>query len=303
MNKTYPISVSKLYRLRNRRKLAELLGLTPTFFRYKHEYEYNEFSKPKQNGDGERHFTVPDQDIKRIQKRICKLLARIETPEWVISGKKHSSYITNAEKHIQGTFVKTMDISNFYDSANKSHIFDMFKQTFLMEPDIAWLLTDLVTHDDKLPTGSPSSQLVVFWTYKNMFERINDIAHQNDCIFSLYVDDMTFSSKKPISRELRNKVAIELKKCGLKAKVKKDHYYQGNDFKVITGVGIKNEKKVLLNRHRKKILNQYKKCKECREKKEFERLKGMLLSARQIEPTIFPSIMSYVERVQKGSME
>lgn len=47
----------------------------------------------------------------------------------------------------------------------------MFRDIFLMEKDIAWLLTDLVTVDGKLPTGSPSSQTIVFWAYRDMFEK------------------------------------------------------------------------------------------------------------------------------------
>ena len=101
MSKTYPLQASKLYRLRNRSKLAVLLGLPPTFFRKEHVFKYDEFSRPKPNGDGERYFTVPEDDLKKIQKNLCKYLVRIETPDWVISGKKHHSYITNAEHHIR----------------------------------------------------------------------------------------------------------------------------------------------------------------------------------------------------------
>ena len=117
MNKCYPIENSPLYRLRNRRKLAEFLNLPENYFKEKHTYCYNEFSRPKPNGDGERHFTVPPEELKDIQKHICKLLKRIITPEWVMSGKKSCSYITNAEVHLEHRFVKTMDISKFYDSA------------------------------------------------------------------------------------------------------------------------------------------------------------------------------------------
>lgn len=294
MNKTYPIEKSRLYRLRNRKKLAGLLGLSPAFFRKEHVFEYKEFSRPKPNGDGQRHFSVPEDELKRIQKRLCRLLMRIETPEWVISGKKHHSYISNAEKHIDKAFIKTMDISSFYDSAKKRYIYIMFRDKFLMEHDIAWLLADLVTVNGKLPTGSPSSQTIVFWAYRDMFENINDIATKHNCVFTLYVDDMTFSSKQPISRQLRTEVAEVLKKYGLKAKAKKDHYYQGKDFKVVTGVGIKGGKKVVLNRHRKNILDQYKKCREHNDKKEIQKLKGMLISARQVEPSIFPGIMNYL---------
>ena len=79
MNKCYPIENSPLYRLRNRRKLAEFLNLPKNYFKEEHTYCYNEFSRPKPNGDGERHFTVPPEDLKDIQKHICKLFSEAES--------------------------------------------------------------------------------------------------------------------------------------------------------------------------------------------------------------------------------
>jgi hypothetical protein len=303
MNKKYAIEKSPLYRLRNRRKLAECLNLPTNYFRQEHEYVYKEFSRPKPNGDGERHFTEPRNEIKVIQKRICKLMKRIETPAWLMSGKEGCSYITNSEEHLKYKFVKTMDISKFYDSAEKSRVYSMFRNTFKMEHDIAWIMTDLVTFNGGLPTGSPSSQLIVYWTYAEMFEKINLIAERNGCHFSLYVDDMTFSSNMPIPSDLREEVDCLLKKYGLKAKVQKDHYYQSNDFKVVTGVGIKKGKKIVPNGKRKKIIELYAQCKENTNIKDIEKLKGMLCAARQIEADIFPEIYNYILSYEKELQE
>lgn len=189
MIKCYQIENSPLYRLRNRCTLARLLNLPKNYFREDHNYCYDEFTKPKPNGDGARKFTVPSNDLKDIQKNICKLLERIKTPQWVMSGKKSCSYITNAEVHLKHRFVKTMDISKFYDSAQRSRIYKMFSQTFKMEHDIAWIMTDLVTYNGTLPTGSPSSQLIVYWTYCDMFQKICDLSEEHNCYFSLYVDE------------------------------------------------------------------------------------------------------------------
>lgn len=284
-----------MYRLRNRKKLAEHLKLPSDYFAEQHAYLYNEFSKPKPNGNGERHFTVPQDDLKCIQKQICKLMKRIETPEWLMSGKDSCSYITNSEMHLKNRFVKTMDISKFYDSAQRSSIYKMFLQIFKMENDIAWLMTELVTFKGILPTGSPSSQLIVYWTYCNMFEEIHKVSYKYNCIFSLYVDDMTFSSKSPINSKLRDEVSDLLKKNGLMAKYKKDHYYQSGDVKVVTGVGIKQEKKIVLNNKRKKIIELFDECKKNNNINTIEKLSGTLCSLRQIEPDIFPEIHNYIQ--------
>lgn len=141
----------------------------------------------KVNGKDKRYYAVPEDELKIIQKRICKLLLRIETPDWVMTGKKHCSYINNAEKHKENAFVKTMDISQFYDSTKRSQIYRMFVDVFSMAHDVAWIMTDLVSYNDKLPTGSPSSQLVVYWIFSQMFGDIQTIAKQYGCIFTLYV--------------------------------------------------------------------------------------------------------------------
>ena len=62
---------------------------------------------------------------------------------------------------------------------------------------------------------------------------LNELAEEYNCYFSLYVDDMTFSSDFPIKATLRDEVSDVLRKNGLLAKSKKDHYYQVNDFKVV----------------------------------------------------------------------
>ena len=143
---------------------------------------------------------------------------------------------------------------------------ERFSQTFKMASDIAWIMTELVTYNGTLPTGSPSSQL------------------------------MTFSSDFPIKAILRDEVSDVLRKNGLLAKSKKDHYYQVNDFKVVTGVGIKQGKKVVLNSKRKQIIELYAKCKKSSNIYQIEKLNGTLCSLRQIEPDIFPEIYRYVHR-------
>lgn len=298
MNDTNCLEASPLFRMRNRRKLAKLLNLPEHYFKQEHSFSYHEFTRLKSNGKDKRYYAVPEEELKRIQKRICKLLSRIQTPDWVMTGKKHCSYINNAEKYRDNAFVKTMDISQFYDSTKRSQIYKMFVDVFSMSHDIAWIMTDLVSYNNKLPTGSPSSQLIVYWTFSHMFENIQAIAEQYGCDFTLYVDDMTFSSSKPIKKELREKVDYQLRRSGLKAKIQKDHYYQANTTKEVTGVGIRNGNILVLNRKRKQILDQYEKCKEENSIVEIEKLNGMLCALRQIDSNIFPEIANYIKHFE-----
>ena len=71
----------------------------------------------------------------------------------------------------------------------------MFRDLFLMEDDIATIMTNLVMHGNVLPTGAPSSQLIAYWAYQDMFSEINEYAIENNYKFSLYVDDICYKYK------------------------------------------------------------------------------------------------------------
>lgn len=287
-NKTYPLSKSPLYRLRNRKKLAKLLFLREHYFYEKHKYNYKQKSIPKPDGS-KRVLEIPDYDLKKIQARIHTLLQRIETPYWLKSGKKGESHITNAMLHLDSSHVRTMDISHFYDSVSRNRVYYMFRDLFLMEDDIATIMTNLVMHDSILPTGAPSSQLIAYWAYQDMFCEINAYAIENNCRFSLYVDDMTFSSENSIPYEFREHITAILRKNGLYAKRTKDKSYGPKSFKIITGCGIKNGRLSLQNKRRKEIIELYKKFSKEPTETDSKRLRGMLIAARQEEPELLPT--------------
>ena len=287
-NKIYPLSKSPLYRLRNRKKLAKLLFLRERYFYEKHNYKYKQKSIPKSDGS-ERVLEIPDYELKKIQARIHTLLQRIETPYWLKSGKKGESHITNAMLHLDSNHVRTMDISRFYDSVSRNRVYHMFRDLFLMEDDIATIMTNLVMHGNVLPTGAPSSQLIAYWAYQDMFSEINEYAIENNYKFSLYVDDMTFSSENSISYEFREHIAEILKKNGLYANRQKDKQYGPKAFKIVTGCGIKNGRMRLQNKRRKEIIELYNQCSKDPCDIIVKQLRGKLIAARQEEPDLLPT--------------
>ena len=289
-SKTYPLQKSPLFRLRNRRKFALLLGVNVDYFKTPHVYSYKEFERPKASGDGVRKFAEPKGEIRDI----LKYLKRIETPEWLKSGKKSESYITNCIMHKDALYIRTMDICHFYDAVSYTQIEKSFCQVFKMAPDIARLMAKLVTNKKTIPTGSPSSQLIVYWVYRDMFDEINTIAVTFGCKFSLYVDDMTFSSEKQIPHQLREVVVKKLNEYGLHAKRSKDHYYESQDYKVVTGCGIIDGKTDVPNKLRHKIVQQYRLCQFTDSITEIEKLNGMMCSARQMDENIFLGVSNYL---------
>ena len=191
--------------------------------------------------------------------------------------------------HLDSDYVRTMDISHFYDSVSRNRVYHMFRDLFLMEDDIATIMTNLVMHGNVLPTGAPSSQLIAYWAYQDIFSEINEYANENNCKFSLYVDDMIFSSENRIPYDFREHIAAILKNNGLYAKRQKDKQYGPNAFKIVTGCGIKNGRMRLQNKRRKEIIELYNQYSKDPCDITVKRLRGKLIAARQEEPDLLPT--------------
>lgn len=301
--KTYFLEKSPLYRLENKRILEQLIGLEKGQSRKGKieelcNYSHFEHIQNKKN----RMIENPDYLLKKLQKKLLKLLQRIETPNWLKSGKKGCSYIDNAAYHKDNPEVLTVDIMKFYPSCKQKYVFQMFCKTFKMSEDVAGAMTRLVTIDGHLPTGSPTSQILAYWTFNVMFNEIKQLCDENNLVFSLYVDDMTFSSHERISEQFITDLNIIINRHGLKLKKSKQKYYGKFDFKLITGVAIdKSGELQVKNGLRHNVKKEFDEIKDLDSKKQpvsdkkIKRLKGLLSSAKQVEGDIYPSINKYLE--------
>lgn len=299
--KTYLIQHSPLYRLRKKSKLAELLGVSTRDLRKLDDSSYDVWPK-KQPGKKDRMIEQPVELREVGHEGLQRLLSRIELPKYVYSGKKGVSSLDNAKHHIEGRYCVAVDIEKFYPSSHAKYIFEFFFQQLLMSEDVAFLLTQIVTYDDHIPTGSPLSQSLAYWTYSRIFDRINTLAEARGLTFSLYVDDMTMSSPRPIPNDTHIVIDHLLRRVALHLKGKKTRYRSGRQYKVVTGGAISPDAKVRVpNRIRRNIITKLRALTDIEhaEEKPLRSLYGSLLSARQIEPNLFETHFGRVEKAVK----
>lgn len=191
-----------------------------------------------------RKFTDANTKHKKILKRINYYLNKIELPTYYFS-KTNSCYKNNATFHKGNTKFILMDISSFYPNCKFSYVKDfclsddglnmkkVIKNSLgeeKYETDVADVFARLVTvpknknkNNRIIPQGYPTSTLMSFFSYKNMFDEINGLAKSNGLKFSLYVDDLTFSyfdSEFEIEKFIKEVKDI-LEKYGHKASEKK----------------------------------------------------------------------------------
>lgn len=301
-NKSYPIHQCAFYKVESRKRLESILHISETGLKtVLSEIGYRVTEHPKKGGRGTRTITAPNRKIKKVQSRVLYLLSGIQKPDWVISSTKGKCHIDNARFHTGNLHVLTMDISSFFDNCKRNYVYSFFRDKLKMSPDCSKALTDICTWNNGIPTGTPTSQLLAYFVYENMFEELSTIALSRNCIFSLYVDDMTFSSNQDMSPDgLENDVRLVLRKYGHRAKSSKTHYYSADEHKLITGVSISPESILeVSNSLQERVFKGFEEFLEEPSVMMQQRVLGQIQASRLIEESKFPEIERQVSATPK----
>ena len=248
--KSYDISQSPLYKLCNQRKLAAILNSSLPLLRSLRQDNgnYNVFSEKGSS----RVIQNPTEKLDKVHSRIASLICRIHQPNFIHSGRKGCSHVSNAEQHLDGAKLLTTDIRSFFQSTKKEMVFKFFTRRLLCSPDVSALLSDICTYDDHIPTGSRISMPLAYWSNFRMFDELQRLSNKHDVVMTLYVDDLTFSGKNVTKLFLSTaKKIIERHKHQMHPT--KTNLYMQNDVKVVTGVVIKDGRKFIKNEQHKKI--------------------------------------------------
>ncbi len=283
-NKKYSLEQSPLHKLWSRPKLARLLALRSTtdFKRFGGDCDYRTRPQPDRP---EKTLTTPNYHLKLIQRRIKELIGRISTPDYLFSGVKGRSYIKNAAFHKNGRYILTVDVKAFYESCDIEYVFRFWRYRFEMPEDLAWLMARICTYKNHIPRGSSHGQLIAFWAYEKMFDRINRLASDGGCNFTLYVDDMAFSSQHPISKRMVFELKSVLREYGLDLHRGKTKFFPKNTPKLVTGCIIQNGELRTPNKRTAEVVRLISELNKAKyvEKEKINSLRGKINSIRQIE--------------------
>jgi RNA-directed DNA polymerase len=205
---------------------------------------------PKQRG-GVRYIYEPNKTLKTIQKRINKkILKEIPVSDYAFAYVPGRSIVQNAKPHIRNPLLLKLDIYHFFDSIHFRAIFDIFKEMG-HSMEFSRLLAGLVTIDDHLPQGAPTSPALSNIYLKTFDEEIGDYCKKNDITYTRYSDDLTFSMQQ-FDADLVKTVREKLEALGLELNRKKSKVISGPLQKRVTGIVV-NEKLQASISYRRKI--------------------------------------------------
>jgi retron-type reverse transcriptase len=245
-NKSYNINDSSLYNLSPQRLEKELKLSRAELEELCADENYRVFMQET------REIQCPKYELNKVHTRLASLLCRIQMPDYLHSGVKKRSYVSNAMTHLGNVPVLTMDISKFFPSVTKSSIFNAFTGHFKIDRDVAGLLSELCTVDSHLPTGSRISLPLAYWCSKKMYEKLERYCQNKNIRMTVYVDDITFSGEA-VNKLVEKHVASIIREAGYKVNEKKTRLYSSDKPKLITGVIINGDKVKVRNKHQLRI--------------------------------------------------
>lgn len=214
-----------------------------------------------------RRFTDVKEPRKTALKQLNKYLSELRIPNYVFA-KTDGGYVKNANRHKGNTSFLLIDIASFYPNCKFKYVKNFFMSGagFKMKNDLAQRMAELVTipsYNKKvriIPQGFPTSTLISFFSYRQMFDELNKLALEYRLVFSTYVDDVTFSTKddKFDFESIIEKIDDILNRYGHSRKTEKTQicHLDNGECPTITGIWIKRYKvRASSKMYRKMIYN------------------------------------------------
>ena len=267
--------MSYLEKLRDAKTLkdvARILGKKPQTVSYllyilPDAEKYRSFEIPKRNG-GTRLINAPVDKLKGLQRRLANVLyscvAEIEKkieksapPPLAHGFARERSIFTNASVHRRRRYVLNLDLQDFFPSFNFGRVRGFFikDNRFKLNEKVATVIAQIACHKNELPQGSPCSPIISNLLGHLLDVRLVQLAKKNQCSYSRYADDLTFSTNlkdfpvalaEPIRKDpphwrLSARLESEIRRAGFKINPGKTRMQWRGSRQVTTGL-IVNEK-------------------------------------------------------------
>lgn len=166
---------------------------------------YKMYKLPKRGKSGFRVIHDPVPALKVVQKII---LARFLEP--ISSGKHVGAYVPGrscrdvAEQHVKHGLILSLDIKNFFPSVKRSMIRRFLHRAVGYSHYVASLLADVMTVQDFVPQGAPTSGMIanLVADYRFDWQILNELKkHDPAWAYTRYSDDIDISHPQMQSKE------------------------------------------------------------------------------------------------------
>lgn len=166
---------------------------------YKKTYQPKmKFGNPQIEKNGStkmRHVVKPSYVLKAAQKEINHCLQKIPLMNSMYGGVPGKNNVLNALQHIDNIFFLTIDLKNFFGNITNTQVHQA-----LIDHGFTWqearYITRITTLHGSLPQGAPTSSVLANLCFENTALMLEAFCKERNITFTIFVDDLTFSSSK-----------------------------------------------------------------------------------------------------------
>lgn len=205
-------------------------------------FSYTRFTLPKRRG-GERSIEAPSAALKALQRTVLhRLLNPLPFHPAATGFVPGRSIVDNARPHAGRGVVINLDLENFFPSITAEQVRKAFRS-------LGWgraaadILTNICTHEGRLPQGAPTSPALSNLACRRLDARLAALARKAGGSYTRYADDITVSfshfgrneplrpkpkpverrprSPRPASRRLLTSIKRILRQEGFRIQMKK----------------------------------------------------------------------------------
>lgn len=169
-----------------------------------------------EDGDKQRILLVPDSTLRRFQRRFYRRFLRgypFPEPVYCHRGK---GALAAARVHRKHPYLLHFDIADFFPSVDVHRVRDALRATGV-EPGLVKTLTRLVTVENQLPQGAPTSTAIGNLVLGELDARLASACRASGAGFAYtrYVDDIAISGGSRLERFVGSIRGI-IRDCGWK---------------------------------------------------------------------------------------
>jgi hypothetical protein len=159
------------------------------------DYSYRRFTIPKRRG-GERTIDAPSEVLKSLQERVYhKLLRRLPVHPAATGFVRGRSIVDNARPHSRRSVVINLDLADFFPSISAERVMRAWRGIG-WNKESARILTNICTHEGRLPQGAPTSPAISNLVCRKLDVRLTAYMQKGKSVngrYTRYADDLTFS--------------------------------------------------------------------------------------------------------------
>lgn len=242
--------LAKYHQLQSISSISQLAALLQTseiiLYRLRFEKPYAVFEVKKQSGKS-RLIESPQLDLKKILHELNGYLQcayffnRTKSAYGFIQQPRNASkkrnILTNAERHCHKISLLTIDLEDFFHQISRVRVVKIFSgEPFKFPMELSSFISELVTYKNRLPMGSPTSPVLSNFATIGLDTELEVLCKEQKITYTRYVDDLCFSSFKPIEADFFNGVQQILSTQSYRMNVNKVKWMGEADCKIVTGL-------------------------------------------------------------------